>query len=207
MRNKGLSAVLVLAVALPFAACQKAKQPEPVVVDQRDFDMKAGIPEDIAGKLALSQGIDRKWPGLKTLAEKVREDLEVLRKHFARQEYEPMAALLGARFAVVSGKNYDLMYGRNSADFWKTVDSSGVTLNFVIASVYTSNAPGPHAELPVPAGTKLDYPREKKVFDAVAFVGVEIHVVAKTGPGGPAHNDTYFMELAYPHRWNCPWEY
>jgi hypothetical protein len=217
MRFKGLAVVLALLVALPLAACKKREQKMPetiikeVVVAQKDLDLKAGIPEEFAGLLMLSPGIDRTWPGIRSLYEKVHKDLAALKsafinRSFSQEQADSLPRLLQGRRAIISGKNFRLAYGRDSVDFWKSISPEGTDLSLKIASVYISNVGGPHPQLPSREPLEAKYKAEDNVYDAVAYVVVEIHAIAKTSAGQPVHNDTYEMVLVFPHRWNCPWE-
>ncbi len=216
MKFKGFGWVVVLLVALSLIACKGPVKEQTTasvvpVVDPRADDLKAGIPEAIAGKIKVTPGIAKNWHGLQTLDEKIQQDIQALEGYFVegqkgeKKKFFEMANLIAARYAVVSGKNYELMYGKDSAPFWQSVSAGDVTLEIKVATVYVSNVPGPHFNLPLTEDMKSKLMGRKDVYDAVAFVPMEIHIVAKTEKGELMHNDTYHMNLVYIHIWECPW--
>lgn len=202
IRSFGWGIVCVVA----FSLLAFSGQDKPVQAD-RLLAQGEIIPGGLADKIVVSPGIDKKWHGLLTLAEQVAKDTDALKADFNPARVDSMAKLLGARHAVISGKNYELLYGKDSAAFWSSVYSEGATLDIKVVQVYVSNAPGPHPALPFPKETIVKPPIGSKLFNAVAFVTVEFHIIKKTKQGAVLKNNTYSGELGYIHIVDCQWVY
>lgn len=206
--------VILCVLALIFAGCQsQKKETEKPVVEQKEKTAETieQLPPDILGigpqAVHLGQGLPPTWSALISLQEQIRKDIGALEGYFkggAVKQIEKIVELLSARSAVVSGFNYQLMYGNNSLGFWTKIHTEGATLKLKVVSIYVSLAPGPFPKLPViPEELAKKMKPGYDLRDAIAFVAVEIHVI--TGAEAALHNDTYFMDLAYPHHWCCVW--
>lgn len=212
MKIRGFGGVFLCVLALALFACQAQQKPsEQAAAEKTEKAAEIVAPPqlDIPGlsneTLRVSPGIDKTWPGLKTLGERVQKDIDMLKAFFGSSGFDRMANLLEARHAVVSGINYEMMYGGSTSKFWPSVHSPGATLEIRIVSAFVSNVPGPHLRLPFPEESAVKLAAGKKLYNAVAFVSCEIHVISKTEAGVTLHNDTYFMDLAYRHQWCCVW--
>jgi hypothetical protein len=209
MKIKGLGwvilCILVLAL-LAVQAQQKPAAPSGAKNAESVVPQKLDIPGLGIDTLKLSPGIDPKWNGLISLGELIQKDIAALEGSFAKGDSKAFMGLLALRHAVVAGIDYALTCAGDSGAFWKTVRTPGATLELRVVSVYVSNAPGPHAKLPVSAGTPPVKPSAGKMqYDAIAFVAMEIHVISKTEAGVKLRNDTYFMNLALRHQWCTVW--
>lgn len=198
IRKFGWGIVFIGAVSVLIFS-QQVKQ-----ADQPQMEMQV-IPGGLADKIMVSPGIDKAWHGLASLGKQILEDNNMLQKYFSAGKFDLMAALLHQRRGVISGRGYELMYGKDSQGFWKSLRSDGAMLEIKVAMVYVSNVTGPHPKLPFPEEKTLRLPMGKSAFNAVAFVAEEIHIITKTKTGSLLHNDTYFCDLGYRHQWDCQW--
>lgn len=213
MKMKSLGWVFICVLTLALLACQTQQKPaeQPAAEKvEKSAETVAPLTPDIPGLgiggLRVSPGIDSKWEGLFSLGERVQKDIGALEAYFATgMKFAEMDTLLAARHAVVAGANYEMIYGGTTEAFWKKVHSPGATLKIKVVSVYASNVPGPHLKLPLADMKSIKLVAGKKLYNAVAFVSCEIHVISKGMPGDTLHNDTYFMDLGYRHQWCCVW--
>lgn len=130
-----------------------------------------------------------KREALASLADQIKRDNAFLSTRFEARDFEAMAKLYDERHGVISTRNYQIIYGKDSEPFWGKVWGQGKTLEFKLVSVYVSGLPGP----------------PKEDFDAVTFVTAEIHVVQKTKEGSVMSNESYYQNLALRHSGKCPW--
>jgi hypothetical protein len=202
MKFKGFGLGIVCIVALSLLTFSGQIKP----TDQPQVQ-KEVIPGGLSGKIMVSPGIDKGWPGLVSLGKKVREDINALQNSFKDLKSGPgqIAALLDQRRGVISRERYELIYGKDSQAFWSNKQAEGTTLEIEIAMVYVSNVTGPHPKLPFPEEKTLKLPMGGGAFNAVAFVVVEFHFIKKTKEGAFVHNDTYSGELGYRHQLDCQW--
>jgi hypothetical protein len=162
-------------------------------------------PDQLVKQMILSEKIDKRWPALIRLAEQISEDNAALQASFQKRDFCAMADLFGKRHGVVSSRDYEIIYGKDSEVFWRTVWSEGATLDITTAMVYVSNVLGlrPGPVISRDKMGKLSF--REATFDAVAFVAQEIHVISKTKEGAVLKNDTYFCDLGYRHQDTCHW--
>jgi hypothetical protein len=209
MKFKSAGGVILCVLALAsLAVLAQVKPSDPAAPKKPESvePQKIEVPGLGIDVLRISPGIDPKWKGLISLGERVEKDIAALEKHFSTgKNFAEMDGLLRARHAVVAGVNYEMMFGGTTAKFWSSIYTPGATLKIKVVSAFASNVPGPHFKLPLSPGVTPRIAAGKKLYDAVAFVAMEIHVISKPKPGDPMHNDTYFMDLGYRHQWCCVW--
>jgi len=134
---------------------------------------------------------------LDSLADQIKKDNEFLMASFKAKDFEAMAKLYDERHGVISTRNYEIIYGKDSSKFWSGVWSQDKTLEFKLTAVHLRDLRALQKET-----TK---PLPEEAYDAVAFVTAEIHVVQKSVEGLVIHNDTDTHDLVYRHNGKCPW--
>jgi len=198
-RSFGWGIVCIVALSLVTFSGQ-IKPTDPPQVQK---EVISGVAAD---NIRLSPGINKNWHGLATLGKQILEDSQALKSYFSGKQFDKMTALFHQRRGVISGKDYELMYGKDSLKFWNSVYSDGATLEIKVAMVYVSNVTGPHPLLPIPEEKVVKPTIPGKTFDAAAFVVVEFHVIKKTKEGAVLRNDSFPGELGYRHQWLCQWD-
>jgi hypothetical protein len=207
MKMKGRGWVGLCVLMLALFACQTQQKPaeQPAAEKvEKTAEIVAPARPEIPGitpdVVYVAPGIDKTWPGLVSLAEQIQKDVNALQGLFAKGDIKGIVGMLHARYAVVSGINYALLYGKDSSPFWSGFHAEGAALEIKVVSVYISNAPGPHLRLPPPKEAEIKALPGKKSYDAVAFVVVEIRFTSKAGIG-----IVHYLNWEYCHQWCCVW--
>lgn len=191
MKTHHAGLLIVCVLVLSLTACAAPPTPE-----------ETGL---LAGKLTLSPGISRTWNGLKTLEDRLQRDIQTLQGLFEKGQHGEMAMLLETRRAVITGIDYEKVRGIDSAGFWGKVHSGNVTLEIRIAHAYVSNVGGPHPKLPFPGEASIKVPEGKKLYNAVATIAAEIHIIERSEAGATLHNASYLLDVELLHQWCCVW--
>jgi hypothetical protein len=150
-------------------------------------------PEELVKQMTFREGLVIKDEAKLSLAKQIMADHDALKTHFQKGQFDLMSALLGKRRAVIAQREYNFIHGALSADFWKGVAADAKSLEIKTVTVYVSDVLGQFEA------------KEKKIFDAVAFVTLEIHAIKKTEAGAVLHNDTFICDLGYRHQDTCHW--
>lgn len=208
MKIKGFGWVFLCVLALALFACNQgqqnpAEQPATEKVGKTpEIVAPAGpeIPGISPDMVFVAPGIDKTWPGLAALGKQILSDTHSLEELFAKGDIKGIVGMLDARYAVVSGINYKLMYGKDSGPFWSGYRSGGATLAIKVVSTYVSNAPGPHLKLPLPKDVEIKAFPGKRLYDAFAVIVAEIRFASKTGI-----DTIHYFNWEYGHQWCCVW--
>jgi len=150
-------------------------------------------PEELVKQMTFREGMVMKDEPKLSLARQIMADRDALKTHFQKGQFDLMSALLGKRRAVIAQREYNFIHGALSADFWKGVAADAGSLEIKAVRVYVSDVLGQFEA------------KDKKKYDAVAFVILEIHAIKKTEVGALLHNDTYICDLGYRHQEDCQW--
>ena len=150
-------------------------------------------PEELVKQMTSKEGTVIKDDVKLSLANQIIADQGTLKTHFREGQFGRMSALLGKRRAFIAQREYSFIHGALSEDFWKGVAAVAGNLEIKTVSVYVSDVLGQFES------------KDKKKYDAVAFVILEIHAITKTETGAVLHNDTYICELGYRHQDTCHW--
>jgi hypothetical protein len=205
MKLRAFGWVLLVTVALVLPACRKEPAPADIQKAETAASETIQVPEFMAGKVEMTPGIDKTWPGLKTLAEQVEKDFKALQGLFIERQFTGMGQFLKARFADIAGPEYEILREESDVnEFWAQKHTEGAALELKLARIYITNEGGPYPRLSA-LEVREKPPAGKRLYDAVAFASVEIHIVSKDATGETLHNATYTMSLLYRHQWCCVW--
>ena len=170
LRGWALGAILFLSFSLISVSTQNQTVATP---GQEIKDLMAVI-----GKVPTTI----KKEALASLADQIKNDNAALSAFFKEKNFKAMATLYDERHGVLSKQNYQIIYGKDSGEFWSRVWSPEAALEFKLVSVYVSGLPALRKEAAKPL------PEEE--YDAVAFVTAEIHVLQRSKEGSVLHNDS-----------------
>jgi hypothetical protein len=187
MKQKGwaLGIILLLSFSLTSVSTQNQTLSRP---GQEIKDLMAAI-----GKVPPAI----KEEALASLADQIKKDNAFLSSSFQAGHFKEMAKLYDDRHGVLSIRNYEIIYGKDSEAFWGKVWSQGKVLEFKLGSVFVRGLPALRKVTTTPPSAEE--------YDAVAFVANEIHLVQKDDQGSVIHNDTFYQDLAYRHNAKCVW--
>jgi hypothetical protein len=156
--------------------------------------------QDMVKKMVLQKGMTKDMKVLEGLAAEISKDNDELARCFESRDFIAMAKIYKKRGGVIVSPDYERIPGSESAEFWQKVWEKGAQVEIRPVSIYLTNVIGER-----PANIFLGDRVEKKIFDTVAFVIHEFHIVQKT-EGKNAHNSTVAASTIYRHQTDCVWE-
>lgn len=127
-----------------------------------------------------------------SLAAKVFEDGERLKVLFREKHFEDMAKVFDSLHAVLITPDYQIIYGKDSAAFWKMIWDARAFLIFEPSNFHFSSA----------LGTKET---KEGTMDGAAFVVQKIRVLLRGEKEEIIRNQSLLFGMPGRHRNDCQW--
>lgn len=160
--------------------------------------------ENIIQKMKMKEGMEVNKKMMASLADRIIEDNESLKRYFSEENYVDMAQLLKARKAIIVTPEYQRIFGQDSAFLWKTAWKKEAKLKFETVIVYISDVMGLQTIQMAKTDAEGKMSVEETNVDSIAFVLQEIHIITEREGAAP-QNESFFASSCCMHREVCPW--
>jgi hypothetical protein len=127
-----------------------------------------------------------------SLNRKVLDDGEKLKSLFKPTHFGEMAKFFDSLHAVLITPDYEIIYGKDSEEFWTKIWAEGASLVFEPLNFHLSDALGVKSA-------------KEGTMDNAAFTVVKVRVVLKGEKGEIVHNQTLLLGIPGKHRNDCQW--